>query len=409
MTSLKSTLLINNKSLNLLLVSRVSTVLAYQMVTVAIGWQIYSITKSPFYLGLVGLIQFLPVFLLTLVVGLVADHFDRRRIITICQALEGLCFMLLALANYQGWITKELILIIAGVLGTVHSFQGPPMQSLLPNIVSKEFFPRAAALVTSAFQTATIIGPALGGLLYALNPYAVYSIAGLLSFFTSLLINFITVKKEEVKRDPVTIQSFFAGITFIKNKPVILGAISLDLFAVLFGGATALLPVYASEILRVGPTGLGMLRSVPSVGALLMSIALTRRPLSRKVGKTMFIAVIIFGMSTILFAISKSVVLSLFALFVLGAADVISMVIRSTLVQMATPDNMRGRVSSVNQLFIGTSNQLGEFESGITAAWFGTVPAVLIGGIGTIVVVFLWMRLFPELLNIDRLGYPAEQ
>ena len=408
MTSNQS-LLKNNKSLTLFLVSRVSTALAYQMITVAIGWQIYALTKSPFYLGLVGLIQFLPMLLLTFVSGFVADRFDRRRIVAICQAFEGLGFILLALANYQGWVTKEFILIIAGLIGTVHAFQGPPMQSLLPNIVPRELFPRAAALVTSAFQTATIIGPALGGILYALNPSVVYITAGLLSITTSLLINFISViRAEVVKREPVTLGSVFAGLTFIRSKPIVLGAISLDLFAVLFGGATALLPIYASEILKVGPTGLGMLRSAPAVGALIMAAVLARRPLRQKVGRTMFIAVTVFGLATISFALSTSLVLSLIILFIMGAADVISMVIRSTLVQMETPDSMRGRVSSVNLLFIGTSNQLGEFESGITAAWFGTVPAVLIGGIGTVFVVCLWMRLFPQLLKVDKLEFATK-
>lgn len=403
MSSLDTSPLMRNKSLWLLMFARVSAAFSVQMVTVAVGWQIYSLTNSPFYLGLVGLVQFLPMFLLTLAVGYVADRFDRRLIVCICQFIEGIGLFLLALGSYHGWITKEAILIIVFFIGTVNAFQGPSMQSLLPNIVPRELFPRAAAWMSSAFQTATILGPALGGILYSLGPTVVYAIAGTLAFVTSLLIFFISVNREQIKPEPATLQSIFAGISFIKSKPIILGAISLDLFAVLFGGATAMLPVYANKILMIGPFGLGLLRSAPAVGALLMSVYLARRPLKRKVGYTMFGAVFIFGLATLVFAVSKSFVLSLGALFILGASDVISVVVRSTLVQMGTPDQMRGRVNAVNMMFIGTSNQLGEFESGLTASWFGVVPAVVIGGVGTIVVVMLWMRLFPQLTHTDRL------
>lgn len=395
--------LLRNKSLVLFLIARISTAFALQMVTIAVGWQIYSITDSPLYLGLVGLVQFLPMFLLTLVVGYVADRYNRRIIICLCQALECLCFLLLAFESYNGWVTKEKILMIIFFIGIINAFQGPPMQALLPNIVAKDIFPKATAIVSSAFQSATIIGPALGGILYSLGPAAIYFTSGSLAFLTSLIIFFIPIKQEQSKSEHVTIKSIFAGISFIKSNPIILGAISLDLFAVLFGGATALLPVYASKILMVGPFGLGLLRSAPAVGALIMSIFLAHHPLNKNIGHTMFIAVILFGLSTILFAMSTSISLSLVILFILGAADVISVVIRSTLVQTKTPDIMRGRVSSVNLMFIGTSNQLGEFESGITAAYFGVVPAVILGGIGTIVVVLLWIKLFPELFKVDKL------
>jgi MFS family permease len=300
-------------------------------------------------------------------------------------------------------MTKEGILITMFLIGTANAFQGPPMTSLLPNVVSKEFFPKAAALSASASQFAVIIGPALGGILYIFGAFVVYCIVGVLGILASVIILFVSVEHKKYKSEPVTRKSVFLGVSFIKSKPIILGAISLDLFAVLFGGATALLPVYASKILFIGSFGLGLLRSAPAVGALIMSVFLARKPLNRKVGKTMFFAVIVFGLATIIFAVSKSFILSMTALFFLGAADVISMVIRSTLVQIATPDNMRGRVNSVNQMFIGTSNQLGEFESGITAGFFGVVPAVLIGGIGTIVVAMTWMKLFPELVNIDNM------
>lgn len=400
-----TSLLSQNKSLLLFLIARASMAFANQMVTVAVGWQIYAITESSFYLGLVGLVQFLPMFLLILLAGYVADRFNRRLIICLCQILGGLGVLLLALGSYKGWITKEGILIIVFFLGTVNAFQGPSMQALLPNIVSKELFPKAATLSASAFQFATILGPAMGGIAYSLGPAVVYSMAGVLYLLTSMVIFFTSVTQEQSKKETITIKSLFTGLSFIKSKPVILGAISLDLFAVLFGGATALLPVYASKILMVGPSGLGLLRSAPAVGALIMSVFLARKPLKRKVGHTMFAAVILFGISTIVFAISKSFLLSLAALFMLGASDVVSVVIRSTLVQMETPDSMRGRVSSVNLLFVGTSNQLGEFESGITASWFGTVPAVVLGGIGTIIVVTMWMKFFPGLLNYDTFDY----
>ncbi len=383
--------------------SRVANTLAIQMLTVAVGWQMYSLTHSAFYLGLVGLVQFMPMIFLTLVVGHVADRYDRKLIISISQMVGAMSVFLLAFGNFHGWISEERILILIFIIGIANSFQGPPMQALLPNIVSDEVFPRAAALVASASQFAVIIGPGLGGIIYSFGPGAVYTITGLLIFTSSVLILFVSVRKDQVKTESKNLKTLFAGISFIRSRPVILGAISLDLFAVLFGGATALLPIYASKILFIGSFGLGVLRSAPAVGALLMSAFLARYPLKKNVGRTMFLAVIFFGVATIIFSLSTSFIVSILALILLGASDVISVVIRSTFVQMETPDTMRGRVSSVNMLFIGTSNQLGEFESGLTASWLGTVPAVFIGGIGTIAVALLWMKLFPELLHIDKL------
>jgi MFS family permease len=275
------------------------------------------------------------------------------------------------------------------------------MQALLPGLVPGTLIPRAMAWYASAMQTATIVGPAVGGFLYAAGPTTVYVTAAILFLAAGLFIVLIRIEHLPSKHGPVSIESLFAGISFIKSRKEILGAISLDLFAVLLGGATALLPAYASDILMIGPWGLGLLRSAPAVGALTMSVFLARRPLRRRVGRTMFLAVAVFGVATIIFALSTSFILSLAALMVLGSSDVISVVIRQSLVQMGTPDEMRGRVSAVNSMFIGTSNQLGEFESGITAAIFGLVPAVLIGGVGTILVVLLWMRLFPQLAQID--------
>lgn len=402
MTSIKDSTLLKNKSLKLLMVARISTNFAYQMLTVAIGWQMYSLTHSAFYLGLVGLIQFLPMLFLSLFVGHISDRYDRRKIITLSQIIQSMFIIILAFSNYGGWITKERFLIIIFFIAVAHSFEGPPMQALLPNIVSRDIFPRASALMSSVSEFAVIIGPAAGGILYSFGSTLVYTLTGTLLLISGILIPQISMKKEEFKSEPASLKSLFAGISFIKSRPIVLGAISLDLFAVLFGGATALLPIYASNVLMIGSFGLGILRSAPAVGALLMSAYLARKPLKHKVGRTMFTAVIFFGLSTIVFALSKSVVISFLALFVLGASDVISVVIRSTLVQLETPDYMRGRVSSVNMIFIGTSNQLGEFESGLTASLFGTVPAALIGGIGTIMVVMLWMKLFPSIFHVDK-------
>lgn len=408
MFSLKIPPILHNRSLVLLLAARISTAIAFQMLTVAVGWQIYSITQMPIYLGLVGLVQFLPMVLLTLVVGYLADRYDRKLIISLSQIAESIGIFLLAYESYVGSITEEGILITIFFVSTANAFQGPSMQSLLPNIVSREVFPKVAALSASTAQFAFIIGPAIGGILYALNPEVVYSVAGMLTLATSVIILFVSIRKGSQNSEPVTRNSIFGGIAFIRSKPAILGSISLDLFAVLFGGATALLPVYASDILKIGPLGLGFLRSAPAVGALIMSAFLAKKPLKKNEGLKMFIAVIFFGIFTIIFAVSTSFLISLASLVLLGASDVVSVVVRLTLIQLETPDNMRGRVNAVNSMFIGTSNQLGEFESGLTASLFGVVPAVLLGGIGSIVIAVLWMKWFPELLHATELGKSTE-
>lgn len=397
-----SKLLLGNRSFVSYLIVRVTSSLAIQMVAVAVGWQIYDLTKSTFYLGLVGLVQFVPVVLLTLVVGYVADNFNRKVVIAICGAVGAAVLVLLAMGSQNGWISTNLILLTVFLIGAINAFDGPTMQSMLPNIVDRELFQQATALASSGFQAATIIGPALGGVLYAFHPAVVYGIAAGCMAASIIFIMPVSCTRASTEREPVSIKSMMAGISFIKRKPIILGAISLDLFAVLFGGATALLPVYASTILSAGPIGLGLLRAAPAIGALLMTVYLIRKPLKRHVGRTMFISVVIFGAATIVFAVSQSVLLSIISFFVLGAADMISVVVRGTLVQMGTPDAMRGRVSSVNFVFIGTSNQLGEFESGITATAFGPVAAAVIGGVATIAVVAIWMKLFPALAKVDR-------
>jgi MFS family permease len=383
--------------------ARTLTALAYQVLGIAVGWQIYEITGSAWYLGLVGLAQFLPLFFLTLVVGQVADRYDRRMITGLCQLVQGLSAGVLALGSFGGWQSKETILAVILAAGAARAFEGPTMQALVPGLVPASRIPRAITLSSAAFQTASIVGPALGGFLYAHGAIAPYLTSGVLFFGASFFISRIRLAPSAPKREPVTLKSVLAGIEYIRSHREILGAISLDLFAVLLGGATALLPAYARDILLTGPWGLGLLRSAPAFGAIWMSVLLAFHPLRKRAGRTMFFAVAVFGMGTIVFAFSESFFLSLGALSIIGAADMVSIVIRQSLVQIRTPDEMRGRVSAVNSMFVGTSNQLGEFESGVTAAWFGIVPAVLIGGVGTIVVVIVWARLFPQLLQVDSL------
>lgn len=391
-----------NHPLLFFVTARVAYSLAGQLIAVAVGWQMYELTRSTLYLGLVGLAQFVPMVLMALFAGYAADHFNRKLIMILSGVSLSMCYAVLGLASSLGMIDKTGLLAAAFVIGAVNAVNGPSMQAILPGIVSKEQFPRATATAASGFQAATILGPAAGGILYGLGAGTVYLAAAATVLIGCAAISLVRITKREPMKDPVSFRSLLAGLTYIKKRPVILGSISLDLFAVLFGGATALLPVYAATILNIGSEGLGLLRAGPAIGALIVSFVLARKPVCRKVGLKMFIAVIIFGLATVVFAVSRYFWLSLAALVILGGADVVSVVIRSTLVQLRTPDEMRGRVSSVNQVFIGTSNQLGEFESGITASLFGTVPAAVIGGIGTIAVVLLWMRLFPSLRTMDE-------
>ncbi|WP_024300961.1 MFS transporter [Pseudogulbenkiania sp. MAI-1] len=385
--------------------TRVCLTSGFQILTVAIGWQVYSLTGSALDLGLVGLLQFLPRVLLVLVVGSAVDRFDRKRIVMISLVVQAAVAAVLALGSmHAGFaVNRELIFVLSVVIGTCRSFDMPAMQALLPNVVPSSLFPPAVAASASANEAATILAPALGGLLYAVGAEFTYTLNLLLYLAGALVIATLPARRQESSQERMTLESLLAGVRYIRSRPDILGAISLDLFAVLLGGATALLPIYAGEILHTGPWGLGLLRSAPAVGALLMSAYLMRFPIARRVGRVMFAAVAVFGLATIVFGLSTSFGLSLAALVVLGAADMISVVIRQTFVQLETPDEMRGRVSAVNSLFIGASNQLGEFESGATAALFGTVPAVVLGGVGTLAVAALWMRLFPSLARRHRL------
>ncbi len=383
--------------------SRVFSSLSFQAVAIAMGWMIYEQTHSAFALALVGFCQFLPMAVLTFVVGHVADRFDRRRIGLACQLIEAITSLVLAIATWQQWLTPVGMLAAVTIMGAVVAFERPTMAALLPNIVPASMLQRAVATSTSMMQTALIIGPSLGGLLYGVSPVAPFAVAAVLFAVASFNVISIRMEWTPSKREPVTLSSVFAGVSFIRSRPVMLGTISLDLFAVLLGGATALLPMFASDILHAGPWGLGMLRAAPAIGALAMSIVLARRPLTSDVGRKMLLAVAIFGVATVVFALSTNIALSVVALLVVGASDTVSVVVRSSLVQLLTPDDMRGRVNAVNSLFIGTSNQLGEFESGMLAGAIGPVAAGIAGGLGTIAVVLLWTRLFPDLLKVKTL------
>jgi MFS family permease len=383
--------------------ARIFSSIALQMQTVAVGWQVYELTGRPLDLGLVGLSQFVPAFLLVLVAGHMADRYHRGFIVRLSQMLEAFCAAALAIGTLQGWLTRELIFLCVLGLGAARAFEAPTLQALLPGVVPLPLLPRAVAGSASANQTATIAGPALGGLLYAISPTLVYTLCCVLFFSASILISLIQIERVAPKREQVTFSILFAGISFIRRNPVILGAISLDLFAVLLGGATALLPIFARDVFETGPWGLGLLRASPAIGALVMALTLTRWPIGNRAGLKMFAAVGVFGMATIVFGLSTNFTLSLVALFALGASDMVSVVVRQTLVQLHTPDEMRGRVNAVNALFIGTSNQLGEFESGVLAAFVGAKASVLIGGVGTLAVVAVWMKLFPQLRDVKRL------
>jgi MFS family permease len=385
------------------LLSRSLSRFSSQIAAVAIGWQVYDLTTSAFLLGMVGLVQFLPTALLVLVAGHAADRYQRKRVVQLCQLAEALTALFLALGAYAGWLTVTQIFIATAVLGTTGAFESPATAALLPLIAPQGSLQRATALSSGATQVATIAGPALGGFAYAISPGLAYAIMVLFWLMAALFTGAIRVTQAAVEKDSATPSDIFAGVRFIRENPAILGTISLDLFAVLFGGVTALLPIYARDVLETGPFGLGILRAAPAVGALLMTALLARHAIHRRVGLRMFQAVIIFGVATVVFALSHWMWLSLLALAALGAADTVSVVIRFSLVQLSTPDEMRGRVGAVNFLFINASNQLGQFESGVTAALFGAVPAAALGGIATIAVALLWMKLFPSLRKVERL------
>lgn len=384
--------------------SRVIGSVATQMLMVAMAWHMYELTASAWDLGLVGLVQFMPALLLTLLAGHAADRWPRGRIIVLCLSLQALVAAVLLLTTRGDALSREVLLWLSLVMGAIRAFQMPASQALLPALVPVPLLPRAMAFNSAGLQAATLGGPALGGFVFALGADVVYALSLVLILTACAALMRLPLPRPPVAREPMTMSSVLAGVQFVWHNKLLLGSFSLDLFAVLLGGATALLPIYAKDILHVGPWGLGLLRAAPAAGALIISLVLTRWPLQRRVGAWLLTSVALFGVSIAVFALSTVFWLSLLALMFSGAFDMVSVVVRQTLAQLETPDAMRGRVSAVNTIFIGASNQLGEFESGATAAWFGPVGAALAGGVGTVLVALLWTRLFPTLAKRDRLS-----
>jgi MFS family permease len=400
--------LLHQRPFALFWLARLSATMGYHMMALTIGWQIYALTNSAYDLGLVGLIQFIPSVVLTLAIGHAADRYDRRLIVRIAQSIYVLAAIMITGALLLGLLSRDLLFTAVLMIGCGRAFEMPTAHALAPSLVPTPMISRAVAAWTTANQIAVICGPALGGLIYTVSPVAVGALC-LVFFTTSItLISFVQVKGPPENRDPPTFASVLAGFEYVRTRRRLLGVITLDLFVVLLGGVTGLLPIFAKDILAVGPIGLGLLRSAPAAGALITAIVLSRHPVERHIGRKMFAVVAIYGITTIVFGLSTWFPLSLFALACLGASDALSVVIRFSLVQIETPDAMRGRVSAINYLLVGSSNTLGEFESGMVAGWLGAVPSVLVGGIGSLIVAANWMGLFPDLRRIDRFE-PAEE
>ncbi|MGZ5652144.1 MAG: MFS transporter [Usitatibacter sp.] len=391
-----------SRSFKFFLWTRLLGTAANQMLLVALGWQMYDLTASAWDLGLVGLLQFIPGLLLTSPAGQLVDRVDRRLVLAASLAIQGLAALLLAWASGGHWVQRDLILALSVAMGAARALQAPSQQAIVPSLVPIEELGRAMVASTAMMKIAVIGGPALGGFLYALGAAVAYGVCAFIGLLSLACVASIR-KAPPLPREPVTLATLFAGFHFIWRKKVVLGAMSLDLFAVVLGGATALLPIYAKDILQTGPWGLGLLCAAPAMGALVMAWAMGRWPLERRVGHKMFAAVAVYGAAILAFAISTSFVVAMVTLAVSGAADMVSIVIRQTLVQLETPEEMRGRVSAVNATFIGASNQLGEFRAGATAALLGAVGAVVMGAVGTLIVTALWIRLFPPLAARDRL------
>jgi MFS family permease len=389
-------------------VARFFTTLAWQMLGVAVGWQVYHLTHDPLDLGFVGLSEFLPFVLLVLPGGHVADRADRRSVLMVAFGVQGLCAGGLLWFTLLGPAHVWPVFVAMGLFGGARAFSSPSAQAMTPNLVPHDAFPQAVALNSVSLEIASITGPALGGLLYLLGPASVYGVDFGLIMVVVILISTIKPVRATTSSDAGAGADLLGGLRFVLHRPTVLSAISLDLFAVLFGGATALLPAFASDILHVGPAGLGVLRTAPGVGAGITAFTLGLLPIERHVGRWMFGGVALFGVATIVFGLSRSFPISLAALALLGAGDMISVYIRHILVQLETPDSIRGRVSAVSSMFIGASNELGEFESGVTASWFGMVRAVVIGGIATLIVVGVYLKLFPALRFMDRFNRSSE-
>lgn len=382
---------------------------AMQIVSVSVGWQMYAATSEPLYLGLIGLVQFLPALLLILVTGTAADRMNRRMIVAVCLGVSAVCVALLLALTIGNAFAPFPVLAIMTVFGIERAFMGPAVQSLAPNLVPEKDLANSFAWNASSWQTASILGPVAGGLLYGIGPLAAYIVSLAFMAAGTLLVLLVPKPAQRTSNEPKTWSYLLAGFKFIRYEKVVLGAISLDLFAVLLGGAFALLPIYASDILTMGPLGLGILRSAPGVGGILMAAFLATFPIRKKAGVLMFLGVATFGLATIVFGLSKVWWVSAIALFVLGAGDMISVYVRETLLALWTPDEVRGRVNAVNMVFVGASNELGEFRAGTMAHLIGAVPAVVIGGFGTLAVSVIWALSFPKLRRIDNLDAPSEK
>ncbi|MDL2355382.1 MAG: MFS transporter [Pseudomonadota bacterium] len=393
---------LRNRNFSFYLLARVLGTLAVQMQSVAIGWQVYEITGNLFDLGLIGLAQFAPFLALILFAGHAADRYNRRTIIALCMSVQLLCSLLLLGFTLSGSHVVWPVFAILVLFGSARAFMAPATQAILKNMVPLESFGAAVALSSSTFHVAVIAGPVLGGLLYLAGPRSVYLTSAALLLCSVILMSRTKSVPQALNTAPATWHTVLEGLRFVRSRPIVLGAISLDLFAVLFGGATALLPAYARDVLHAGPTGLGLLRTAPGAGAALCTIVLAMMPIRRHVGAFMFGGVALFGVATLVLGATASFAVALAALFLLGVGDMVSVYIRHLLVQFETPDAIRGRVSAVNSVFIGASNELGEFESGLTAGWFGLVRAILLGGAATLVVTGVWARAFPVLSRMDR-------
>ena len=395
-----------HRSYSLFFTSRFLAAFATQIISVAVGWQMYDVTRNTLYLGLIGLVQFLPSLVLILVTGSVTDRYNRRAIVAICLSISALCAAALLVLTITGTFSPIPVFVVLVVFGIERAFMGPASQSLAPNLVPEKDLANSFAWNASSWQTASIVGPVAGGLLYGLGPVVAYSVALAFMVAGALFVFLIPKPAQRTVGEQASWSYILAGFSFISKERVVLGAISLDLFVVLLGGAVGLMPVFASEILVLGPLGLGLLRAAPGAGAIAMALFLATFPIRHASGAKMFIGVAIFGAGTLLFGLSQTAWLSIVALALMGAGDMVSVYVRETLIALWTPDEVRGRVNAVNSVFVGASNELGEFRAGVMAHFIGAVPAVVIGGIGALAVSVLWAAIFPQLRKIDTLEAP---
>ena len=395
---------LRHRNFSFYLIAKLIGTLAVQMQGVAVGWQVYSLTGSLFDLGLIGLAQFAPFIVLVLPAGQMADRFNRRNIIFGCFALQFVCALLLFSLSFVGLTSAWPVFAVLTLFGAARAFSMPAQQAIIMNLVPQAEFGQAVAISSSSFHVAVIVGPTLGGLCYLAGATTVYGITGALLCLSALLTWLMHTTRQASTDASGSAQSrsVLEGLRFVWSRPSMLGAISLDLFAVLFGGAVALLPAYAHDVLHAGPTALGLLRTAPAVGSALVALVLAFKPIRRHIGAWMFGGVAVFGGATILMGLTTSFTVALIALLLTGVGDMVSVYIRHILVQTETPDAIRGRVSAVNAVFIGASNELGEFESGLAAGWFGLLPAIVIGGVATLAVTAIWMWRFPVLTRMDR-------